>query len=485
MSFSTKYRSYSLRKRIFIGFLFISVLSIIGSGALSYYVVRNSAIEQSRTQMQKKTDALMASLDYAVSHKQVSTYDLPKVLENEIFEISDINKQDIVLYDLQGNFLISNKDYKLISEKKIPTDILNNVLKGENRVDLQFYDSKTKSTITSSYLLLKNNMLQPIAVVYFPYYHNDSVYFDVFYKYVKYIVLVDLMIIALSIWISWMISKNLSNTLTQFAERINKLNLLGNDLQPIRYYHNDELGTLVKAYNKMLLQIQDQKDKLSHIEREFAWREMAKQVAHEVKNPLTPMQLTIQNFARKFDPQDPNIKEKVSEMSKVLIDQINIITAVTNAFSQFAQLPEKHNETFNLNKEIKNIIQIFSDEKILQHTNKENIQINMDKIYLNRIITNLVTNAKQAESDKRRLIINIDTEQINKRITIVVEDNGVGIPEDIIDRIFEPNFTSKSSGMGLGLAMVRKMIEDYHGEIVVKSEVGFGTKFTISLPANV
>lgn len=482
---TSRYRSYSLRKKIFWGFLLISILSILGSGVLSFFVVRNNAIEQSRTQMQKKTDALMASLDYAVSHTQVETKDLKRVLENEIFEIADINKQDIILYDLQGNFLLSNKDNQLIPQKTLPKAIVEKVLTTDKRVDEQFTDPKTNSTVTSSYILLKNNMLEPIAIVYLPYYHNDSVYLDVFYKYVKYIVLVDVFIILFSIWLSWLISKNLSRTLTQFSERINKLTLFDKDLQPVRYYHNDELGTLVKAYNKMLLQIQEQKDRLTHIERENAWRGMAKQIAHEVKNPLTPMKLSIQLFERKFDPNDPQIKEKVKELSHSMVQQIDLIAEVATAFSQFAQLPEKNNEIFELNAEVKKIVQIFSGDQIFIHTNRDEIMVNMDRIYLNRIITNLITNAKQAEDQDRKLLVNVDLEQKNKRINIAVTDNGTGISEEIIDRIFEPNFTSKNSGMGLGLAMVRKMIEDYEGDISVQSEVGRGTTFLISLPSNI
>ena len=168
-----------------------------------------------------------------------------------------------------------------------------------------------------------------------------------------------------------------------------------------------------------------------------------------------------------------------------MVDQIDVIAAVATAFSQFAQLPERNDEMFNLRTEIYNIVQIFSGDKIVLHSNRDDIMISMDKIYLNRIVTNLVTNARQAEVLDRQMLINIDIEQINKRIMISVDDNGSGIPPEILGRIFEPNFTSKSSGMGLGLTMVRKMIEDYNGEITVKSEVGKGTKFIISLPSNI
>lgn len=481
----TKYKGYSLRNKVFGGFLLICFLSITGSSVLSYFILRNNATVQSKTDLQKKSESLLSSLDYAVSHTQAQTDDLPNILSNTIFEIADINNQDIIIYDLEGNFVISNKDLNLIANKKLPLEIVNKVLKTDKRIDFLTYDKNIDANVTSSYMILKNNMLEPIAIVYFPYYHNDASYISVFNKYLNYILLVNLIVIAIGIWLSWIISNNLTKAVTKFSELINRITLFENDPQPIRYYQNDELNQLVKAYNKMILQIKEQKERLSFREKEEAWREMAKQVAHEVKNPLTPMKLTIQNFERKFDPADPQITEKVKKMSKIMVDQIDLVATVANAFSQFAQLPEKHNEIFDVNQEIKNIIRIFSDEKIYFHSNKDKILVDMDKIYLSRIVTNIVSNARQARDENRENIINVDVEQRQKRIIITIEDNGVGIPEDLYQRIFEPNFTSKSSGMGLGLTMVRKMVEDYKGEISVKSTVGKGTTFTISLPSNV
>ena len=484
MPFS-KYKGYSLRNKVFWGFLLICLLSIVSSSILSYFILRNNAVEQSRTDLQKKSESLMSALDYAVSHTQVQTADLPEILANDIFEIADINNQDIIIYDLSGKILLSNKDLNLISQKEIPLDVANRVLKSDIRVDIQTYDKKIDANVSSSYMILKNNMLEPIAIVYFPFYHNDGAYFSVFNKYVNYIAIVNLFIIAISIWLSWIISNNLTRAVTKFSDKINQITLFEDDPKPIKYYHNDELNQLVKAYNKMILQIQEQKQRLSFKEKEEAWREMAKQVAHEVKNPLTPMKLTIQNFERKFDPSDPDIKDKVKHLSRTLVDQIDLVATVASAFSQFAQLPEKNNEIFDLNKEIKNIINVFSDEKIYFHSNKDIIMVEMDKIYLSRIITNLVANARQAKHEDRDNIINLDVELRQKRVIITVHDNGTGIPEELYDRIFEPNFTSKSSGTGLGLTMVRKMVEDYKGKISVKSEEDKGSTFTISLPTNV
>lgn len=483
MPFS-KYKGYSLRNKVFWGFLLICLLSIASSSTLSYFILRNNAVAQSRTDLQKKSEALMSALDYSVSHTQVETNDLPQILANDIFEIADINNQDIIIYDLSGKFLISNKDINLIAQKEIPLEVINRVLKSDTRIDFQTYDKKIGANVSSSYMILKNNMLEPIGIVFFPFYHNDGAYFSVFNKYVNYIIIVNLFIIAISVWLSWIISNNLTRAVTKFSDKINQITLFEDDPKPIKYYHNDELNQLVKAYNKMILQIQEQKQRLSFKEKEEAWREMAKQVAHEVKNPLTPMKLTIQNFERKFDPADPDIRDKVKHLSRTLVDQIDLVATVASAFSQFAQLPEKNNEIFDLNKEIKNIINVFSDEKIYFHSNRDIIMVEMDKIYLSRIITNLVANARQAKHEDRDNIINLDVEQRQKRVIITVDDNGTGIPEDLYDRIFEPNFTSKTSGTGLGLTMVRKMVEDYKGQISVKSEVGKGSTFTISLPTN-
>lgn len=484
MSLNNKYKGYSLRKRIFLGFLAICLLSILGSSIVSYIILRNNAIEQSKTEQQRKSDALLSSLDYAVSQEKIKTEDLSTVLANEIYEIADISKADVIIYDLQGQYLVSNKDYNLVSQTKIPSNIVDEVLSKDKRVDIETYDEKLHANVISSYMILKNNILQPIGIIYFPHYHSDTSYLDVFHQYVKQLIFVNLLVIIVAIWLSWLISKHLIKTITKFSELINKLTLFDKDLKPIRYYINDELSSLVKSYNKMILQIQEQKERLSFTEKEQAWREMAKQVAHEVKNPLTPMKLTIQNFKRKFDPNAPNIKERVAQMSESMVEQIDLIATVASAFSQFAQLPEKENEIFILNKEIAQIVRIFNDENIFVHSNREDIMMSMDKIYLNRIITNLLTNAKQAKSTDRESIINVDLEQIQKRVIISVEDNGVGIPEDMYEKIFEPSFTSKNSGMGLGLTMVKKMVEDYNGEINVKSELGKNTKFTITLPTN-
>ena len=480
----SEYKGYRLRNRVFIGFLAICLLSVVTSAVLSFVILRDNAKMQSRTDMQNKSEALMSSLDYALSHTQVQTKEIPEVLDNKIYEIADINKHDIVIYDLQGNYLLSNKDPNLVAQKKIPESVIKAIKKNGKRYDYKSYDNKLNATVISSYMVLKNNMLDDIAYVYFPYYHNESAYMDVFKHYFAYIIGVNLLIVLFGIWLSWIISNNLTDAITRFTSMISKINLFDKDLRPIRYYKNDELNALVKSYNKMISEIADQRERLSYIEKQSAWQEMAKQVAHEVKNPLTPMKLMMQNFERKFDPNDPNIGAKVKGLSEVIIGQIDVISRVANAFSEFAQLPERHDEEITLNKEVRNVLTIFSDENIFVHANHDDIRMKIDRSYLTRIITNLVTNASQARAEGRKSVINVDLEKIEKRIRITVEDNGIGIPADQLDKIFDPNFTSKNSGMGIGLTMVKRMVEDYNGTITVLSTLDKGAIFTISMPSN-
>lgn len=460
-------------------------MSIVGATVTSYYIQKQTAETQNRSELQHKSEILMSSLDYAVSHTVVMKKDIPRVLGNKIMEISDINKQDIILYDMQGKYLLSNKEMNLVTQKSVPENLLPSILRSDKRYDIQEYDQKVNGNVTSSYMKLKNNMLEPIAIVYFPFYHNDASYFDAFNKYLKMVVGGNLLLILFSVWLSWLISNSLTKNIRKISDEITKINFLGKDIKPIKYYNNDELTPLVNSYNRIIKTIDEQKELLAFREKETAWREMAKQVAHEVKNPLTPMKLLIQNFERKFDPNDPDIEEKVRKISKTMVDQIDVIATVASAFSEFAKLPEKNNEIINVNQEIKSLIRVFNENNDIHfHSNKDNVMMNFDKIFFSRIMTNLITNAQQAQSEDRKPIINIDLEHFNKKVKITVEDNGVGIPPETLERIYEPNFTTKNSGMGLGLTMVKKMVDDYKGEIQAKSEIGKGTKFILNLPTN-
>ena len=210
---------------------------------------------------------------------------------------------------------------------------------------------------------------------------------------------------------------------------------------------------------------------------------MAKQVAHEIKNPLTPMRLTVQSFQRKFDPTDPNVKQKMNDYSETLIQQIDTMSAVASACSNFASMPAQQNETLNVVAVVELAMDIFNEDYIVFQSDSPEIISKIDRTQLIRIITNLAKNAIQSipeQQEHKSVVVRITKEANN--VLITVSDNGIGIQPKDIDRIFEPKFTTKSSGMGLGLGIIKNIIENYKGTITFETEFGKGTTFTVSLP---
>ena len=210
---------------------------------------------------------------------------------------------------------------------------------------------------------------------------------------------------------------------------------------------------------------------------------MAKQVADEIKNPLTPMRLSVQSFERTFDPTDPEIKNKMSEYSETLIQQIDVKSSIASAFSDFAKMPVAKKEKLDVVDVVKHALDIFSEDYIHYQTTENEIYANLDKTQLIRVITNLVKNATQAmvtDHPNPKIDVNISTD--NSNVIIKVTDNGKGISEANKEQIFEPKFTTKTSGMGLGLPMVKNIIEAYGGTISFTSTENIGTNFTITLP---
>jgi nitrogen fixation/metabolism regulation signal transduction histidine kinase len=205
-------------------------------------------------------------------------------------------------------------------------------------------------------------------------------------------------------------------------------------------------------------------------------------VAHEIKNPLTPMRLTVQSFERRFDPLDAKAKDTLKEFSQTLIQQIDVMTSIASAFSDFAKMPTQKKEQIEIISVVKFALDIFTEEYIIYHPQEKELYANLDKTQLIRVITNLVKNAIQATENEENPLINVEIISKGSKIKIVVSDNGKGISEEVKDLIFEPKFTTKTSGMGLGLPMIKNIIEAYDGTISFSSNKDTGTVFTVILP---
>jgi nitrogen fixation/metabolism regulation signal transduction histidine kinase len=235
----------------------------------------------------------------------------------------------------------------------------------------------------------------------------------------------------------------------------------------------------------MILELSKSAELLAKSEREIAWREMAKQVAHEIKNPLTPMKLSIQHLQRLKDDNSPDMEQKMKQLTQTLIEQIDTLSNIATEFSNFAKMPKATLEKENLFHIISTSIALFSESEnvVIKFNNQLNNPIILgDKEQLMRVFNNLIKNAIQSIPNDRKGKIEIGLAQENSNYLICIKDNGVGITADIVDKIFVPNFTTKTAGMGLGLAMVKNMVESVNGKIWFKSNAGEGTVFYVSLP---
>jgi nitrogen fixation/metabolism regulation signal transduction histidine kinase len=232
----------------------------------------------------------------------------------------------------------------------------------------------------------------------------------------------------------------------------------------------------------MVDQLAESAVRLAKSEREQAWREMAKQVAHEIKNPLTPMRLSVQSFEQQFDPKDPSVSKKIEEFSSTLIHQIDILSTIASAFSNFAEMPVQESELLDVVKITRLGMDIFTEKYIVFEAPNEPLFARLDRTQLIRILTNLVKNAIQACDEVPEPSVVVNLQKKNDKVCIRVTDNGHGITQEHIDKIFEPKFTTKTSGMGLGLAMVKNIVETYDGQIEVESSTSKGTSFFVWLP---
>jgi nitrogen fixation/metabolism regulation signal transduction histidine kinase len=205
-------------------------------------------------------------------------------------------------------------------------------------------------------------------------------------------------------------------------------------------------------------------------------------VAHEIKNPLTPMRLNVQSFERRFDPKDPEIKVKLKEFSNMLIEQIDVMSNIASAFSTYASMPAQKDEQIDVPVITQLALDIFNESHIIYKEDARSLIAIFDRTQLIRVITNLVKNALQATADGRDSKIEVSVTHDDLSIYLKVTDNGTGIHPDHARKIFEPKFTTKNSGMGLGLAMVKQIVENFRGKISMTTQYGVGTTFTVTFP---
>jgi len=250
----------------------------------------------------------------------------------------------------------------------------------------------------------------------------------------------------------------------------------------------DEIGSLINAYNIMVYRLKDLQTDLAEAEREAAWKEMAQQVAHEIKNPLTPMKLNLQHLERQISHSDADLstlKPKIRSLTANIIEQIESLNKIASDFSKFAKPVEQEFEPIEINELVSQIGDLYGSERDIQLQTsiyEQELWVQGVKDELRRVMINLVKNAREAMPNGGRIHLITLYDRKKELVTISVSDTGEGIDEDSREKIFIPNFSTKSSGTGLGLAIAKKIITEHGGQITFQSTVNEGSTFSIILP---
>ena len=414
----------------------------------------------------------------------VTSKNLPKIFQDKIYEIASVHKLTISMYDMHGRLLKSSIPYNFDNAEEIPLSqkTLKNLAINSNH-------RTVKDTIIdtikhqSSFTYINDSRFKRIGILELRIAQDNSDQKRELEEFLSRMTLVYGLMLILAIVFAYFLSSYITRSIKTIAEKIKETRLNQRNEKIMLQAASSEIIALVKSYNNMIDQLEESAIKLAKSEREEAWKEMAKQVAHEIKNPLTPMRLTVQSFERKFNPNDPNIKEKVAEYSLTLIQQIDVMSSIASAFSDFAKMPKQNREKLNVHDVIKHALDIFNEDYIEYISEEPELYASLDKTQLIRIITNLVKNATQAmKNDGTAPKIEVKASSEGNNIKISVSDNGKGILEVNKELVFEPKFTTKTSGMGLGLPMIKKIVETYDGSISFNSSEGIGTVFTVILP---
>ncbi len=481
-----KIKKLSLRIRIFIAMISLTLLASILMASISIYQFKQEAKEYHKQRLERKESAIRDHIYYVIENTTypVNTENIPLIFKDRIYELADIHTLEINLYDLKGNLLKSSRSS--FATDSVSQPISNTVLKlVESSIDKRYVEMKNLQNVKyrASYSQINDERFKPIAILNLPYIEDDEYYEREAERFLVNLAQVYSLMFLIAFVLAYFISSYITKSIKNISDKITITRLNRKNEKIDQLASSSEIQLLVDAYNSMIDELEESAVKLAQSEREEAWREMAKQVAHEIKNPLTPMRLTVQSFQRKFDQTDPEITKKLDDYTKTLLQQIDTMSSVANAFSNFASMPAQQNETINVVKSVQLALEIFNEPYIHFKSNEEKIITNMDRTQLIRVITNLVKNAIQAIPESRENpAINVSVFQIDNTIKISVEDNGIGIANDLKNQIFEPKFTTKSSGMGLGLGIIKKIIENYNGTITFESQPNVGTTFTVSLP---
>lgn len=411
----------------------------------------------------------------------------PEELELRFNAFAENFSVDLMLYDTCGVPLLYTQpklyDYGLIGRRMNARAYIN--IKRLQKSEFTNEENIGNFEFKSAYVPIRNTNHDVVNFLQLPYFSNEKDYKARIGYFINSMLNVYAFVLVAVGLFAVFIAKKITNPLTLIQQGLSNT-MYGRKTEEIKWKRNDEIGSLIKEYNKMIASLEISANKLAKSERENAWREMAKQVAHEIKNPLTPLKLGLQLLQKAWKDNDPKFDQKFQRFSYSFIEQIESLSRIATEFSDFAKLPDTKPEVVNIFDVISRATNVFVQSDYLQinYTPLTDLYlVRADKDQLLRCFNNLLKNAIEAMPDNQAGIITITYQLTKQNIIIDLKDNGNGIPENVRDNIFQPNFTTKSSGTGLGLAFIKNAIENSGGKIWFETEINVGTTFHLMFPS--
>ena len=484
-------RQFDFKSKIQWSMFLILIISLLSIGGGAIYLSIRQYKDEHFNNLSEKMQSVYVELEHKLSFENslVSGWssDQYPTLNDLLRKFSNVFYSDINLYDSGGNLLATSRpeifNKGLIGEKMNMEAYI--WLKVNEMAEFVHNETIGDLRYMSGYIPFTNYENKLLAYLNLPYFSREDVLAGEISKLVVGIVNFSVVLILLIMGLAVFISTRITNPLRMIQKEFSKIEL-GKEIKSIHYEGDDEIGSLVSEYNHMVKELARSVEMLAKSERESAWREMAKQIAHEIKNPLTPMKLSVQQLQKAWDDKAPKWNEYLNTFSNNLIEQIEHLSSIASEFSNFAEIPKSKGEVVNVITKIKKSVELFSNEVNIDFkldlNDKKKVFIYFDKEKMVQVFSNLINNAIQSIPDDRRGRITISLDIIDKNVLIKIADNGSGIPKMIGDKLFEPNFTTKTSGMGLGLAIVKNIMEDAGGRIWYETEIGKGSAFIIEMP---
>jgi signal transduction histidine kinase len=475
--------SSSLSFRIQVTIVGLSVIIFTVIGIMTTIYLNRMSAQESAQKSRVSTDLLIKYINEELGNND-DFNSIRNYLSQQTNRFGELFDGYIDLFDYKGYNLKSSRS----AEEYVPNLPQKEITKMHSYLGKLNQGKFSSYQATDKYNIIEIKSPQQTQSLYLGYSPAILRFSNVEKEYVRTYIGTMLNVYIFLFLLATAIAIAISNTVT------NPLTILKNNLRSYKFgkthpklewASNDEIGELINEYNLLTDEITKSADLLAKTEREMAWREMAKQVAHEIKNPLTPMKLSLQYLERAINDDPERAKGLIPKISNTLMEQINNLTQIADSFSNFATLPKTTNEKIILNEVVEAIHDLFRkredmDIEMLEPVN--DIHVLADRNHLVRILNNVVKNATQAIPEEKRGRIEIELTKKENKAVIRVSDNGTGITEAMKPKVFTPNFTSKSSGTGLGLAICANMLESMNGRIYFESQEGVGTDFFIELP---